>query len=184
MRRLYESSRQRREHREGGSIMRGVALLRRELMREHGGERVPLAESARRLAAVCDLGRALFEEYPELDGVVIFGSLLRSKPAPRDIDLCLVIHGERIESHSEDGKAECRCRALTARFQKSALSSGILGLPLGAKVIPWYDEHPYLRLRFVERCPYLALRRPAHGADPLPGFFNWSGRAYLAEKAA
>lgn len=178
LRRLFESSRQRGRHANGADAFSDIIALSRTIRRAHGVERIGEGELRARMARATEWAVETLEQLPNADGIVWFGSSLRGKPAPKDLDVCIVTSGERVEWH-DAVTGLCRCQRLQSEL--SSLSSGP-GLPaVSAKAIAWYDEHPFLRLRFVERCPYLALARGR--SKQLCGFSNVGGEEYLEVKA-
>ena len=187
---LYEHSRQSGAHSEGDSALISVCLLVRELGSERPGRCLDRKSMRARLQAMLAWSEQALLELDDLDAIVIFGSALRGKLEPADVDICLVKGGESIERHSQleslsDSGQLCCCRLLEARFARSRVPKRIETAPISAKAIAWYDEHPYLRLKFVERCPYLALARVSskQRGPALQGFFNCAGTAYRQGRA-
>ncbi|WKZ56754.1 MAG: hypothetical protein QY326_08470 [Bdellovibrionota bacterium] len=183
------------QHQEGREAL--IALSRYfDSLREVPG-RMDQTSFWKRMEAVVrfveDTLRSLDVELPtgRVEGVVVYGSVLRGKAAAGDLDVRVVTSyepGEIIDfNHPVMSKVESAVHRLAV--SEGRMSLEVDGLPIRTDD-PWINSEYVDRigqgLSYVTRGPYLAFVKlgGSQGAQvPMGVFFNCAGTTYMAERA-
>jgi len=170
-------------HFEGQLCAKGLLALVAELRRGSGETRVHDDVHIRRATAAIEFARAVLQALNEVDAVVIYGSVLRGKLTPGDLDVRLVTRllvTEQIDvEHPVMSALEGR---VDQAFKQSAtIPKSVEGLVPHAMVNSAFNGITGMDLSYVTGGPYLAVMR-GKTAESVAIFLNTSVSTYLSNK--
>lgn len=181
---LYRSSQQASTHAEGSDCIRALLGYVADLRRS-GTERATEAQVVSRVQDSLEFAKAVFAQIPQVEAVVLYGSALRGKPAPKDFDIRLVTSFmEPDHSDWEHPKMNALQAEVDRAFRENpGIPKTIAGLSTEVMVNSAFHDSGGMELDYVERGPYLVVMR-GNMEGTFAAFINLSGTEYLSERAA
>ena len=182
---LFESSVSREGHSENEEAFAAICDHVKTLETQDEGSRCTTTELARRIGAVEEYAKELFQFFPCVESVVFTGSALRGKLSPNDIDIIIMTDPKDpdlkiLNKYSLAEFAETDIGELEEFVKQHPLN--YRGIPC-KPVIEFSIDRIASQIPIIQSGPYIAfVKSSLHGTSN--AFANTSGTGYLEERKA